>query len=108
MVASASTAGEKAFESGPPSEPKHGRLRHVNSPQSRWADSRRDARPPGPIVIVQSYGAVWSTEKHNPKQDLQVCEDRRTIGRMEHTSTDRTAQETLSYEHTAAITEPQI
>ena len=70
-----STAGEAAWESGPPSEPKHGRLRHVNSPQSRWADSRRDARPPGPIVIVQSYGAVWSTEKHNPKQDLRVCEE---------------------------------
>ena len=54
-------SGESACGSGPRSEPKYGRLRHA---QSRWADSRRDARPPGPIVIVQSYGAVWSTEKH--------------------------------------------
>ena len=50
----------------------------MNSPQSRWAGSRRDVRPPGPIVIVQRYGAVWSTEKHNPKQDLSVCPCQRT------------------------------
>ena len=67
-------SGESACGSGPRSEPKYGRLRHVNSPQSRWADSRCDARPPGPIVIVQSYGAVWSTEKHNPKQDLRASD----------------------------------
>ena len=69
-----STVGETAVESNPPSEPKHGRLRHVNSPQSRWADSRRDARPPGPIVIVQGYGTVWSTEQPNPKKDLRASD----------------------------------
>ena len=47
-------SGESAFWSGPRSEPKYGRTRHVHSLQSTWADSRRDARPPGPIAIVRS------------------------------------------------------
>ena len=29
----------------------------------------RDARPPGPIAIVQSYGTVWSTEQQDYRSD---------------------------------------
>ena len=35
----------------------------------------RDARPPGPIAIVQSYGTVWSTEQQDPKQDLRASDE---------------------------------
>ena len=34
----------------------------------------RDARPPGPIAIVQSYGTVW-TEQQDPKQDLRANDE---------------------------------
>ena len=66
----------------------------------------RDARPSGPIAIVQSYVTVWSTEQQDPKQDLRASGrlDHRPSGARDH----GTAHETPSYRAAESITEPQI
>ena len=66
----------------------------------------RDARPPGPIAIVQSYGTVWSTEQQDPKQDLRANDEEPSA--VWSTREHGTAQETPSYRAAELITEPQI